>query len=233
VGLVGNTLTIEVPSGASPSGILFKESGLTSQRTQYSIAPNDDGALTQGTFYTSIVIPTTPKVIAQLNLAVSDYWLRLKDPLIVDGISSVNRFVDCDGVQTFSATDNKDLVFIDKLTGYMWYRTQVDTTTRTFEDNIAFADTHSVVIDGVTYDDWIIPTRAMFADIFLNHYCANIVDGSTTILTSVNGIATSTTDGLVTTSYIRITTSSFASVSKAVTTRVFLVRKAHNLITAP
>jgi hypothetical protein len=233
VGLVGNTLTIEVPSGASPSGVLFKESGLTSQRTQYSIAPNDDGGLTQGTFYTSIVKPSNPKVIAELDLSVSDYWLRLKDPLVVDGVSSVNRFVDCDGIQTFPATANKNLVFIDKLTGYMWYRNQIDFTSRIFEDNIAFADSHSVIIDGVTYDDWIIPTWKMYADILIGPYSANIIDGAITIFTSFNGMATSSTDLITPTNYIRILSGGIAGTGKTAGTRTYMVRKAHNLITAP
>jgi hypothetical protein len=234
VDLTGNDLEIEVPSGGSPSGIFFKPSGLTSQWTQYATAPNDDGELAQSTFYTDIVVPSYPKVKTQLDLSVgSNYWNRIKENLIVDGVSSKERFVDVDGVQTFTTSGNKDLVFIDKLTGYMWYRAQIDFTSRNFEDALTFADSHSVVIDGVTYDVWIIPTVNMWVDIMPQPRAVKIVDGAVTILTSQNGMSTSTTDLGTTTNYFRLLNVGFSSSTKTATARTFLVRKAHNLITAP
>ncbi len=232
VSVVGEVIKVAPGGGASPIGVLFKETGLTGQWTIYGTNNGDDGWLVQNLFY-NIPVPSNPKVKALLDTSLSNYFYRLVAPLIVDGVSSTTRFVDCDGVQTFPATGNKNLVFIDKLTGYMWYRDRARPTSGPWETNLGDALTHSVVIDGVTYDDWILPTRKHLEDLFPYAIGANIVDGSITILTFNNGIGTGTTDPASTISNFRLLTTGIGSVGKGSNQWMYLCRKCDNLITAP
>jgi hypothetical protein len=152
VGLVGNTLTIEVPTGGSPSGVLFK----TIEPSQYtSYRTGDEGWRVQNGWF-DYTPPAMPKTIAELDYTNANYFSTLKNPLIVNGVSSIRRFVDINGVQTFSATGNADLAVIDKLTGMMYVR--YDITAATWDNQIDNVLSLSLIINGVTFDDWYVAT---------------------------------------------------------------------------
>jgi hypothetical protein len=177
VGLVGNTLTIEVPSGGSPSGVLFQFPS-SIQRTSYRTG--DSGWLTQNGWF-DYTPPTTPAAIAELDYTSANFNFVLKNNLIVDGVSSKVRFVDVDGGQTFSATGNKNLLLIDKLTGIGIYRQQI--AAKAWNTHIDDADALSVTIDSVVYDEWYMIPMSVFLKIFGGIYKQNnIVDTSTSVI---------------------------------------------------
>lgn len=152
VGLVGNTLTIEVPSGASPSGVDFRGFPHSTQRLSYRTG--DIGWRTQNAWY-DYTPPTTPAAVADLDYSSANFWYLMKNNLVVDGQSSKTRFVDVDGVQTFSSTDNKDLIVVDKFSGLGIYRGNL-ATTYSWNGAIDAAEALSIVVDGVTYDQWYL-----------------------------------------------------------------------------
>ena len=153
VGLVGNTLTIGVPSGGgSPSGVDFRGFPHSTQRLSYRTG--DIGWRTQNAWY-DYTPPTTPKAIADLDYSSANFWYLMKNNLVVDGQSSKTRFVDVDGVQTFSSTDNKDLIVVDKFSGLGIYRGNL-ATTYSWNAAIDAAVALSIVVDGITYDDWYL-----------------------------------------------------------------------------
>ena len=241
VGLVGNTLTIEVSTGSSPSGVLFKETDANGQRTQYDTTGIDAGALAQSGWFSSIVKPPNPKVIAQLDYTLSNYHFRLKDPLVVNGVSSTNRFVDVNGIQAFSSTSNADKVLIDKLTGLMWYRHELAGTMSSFGtsklwqaglDDIA---AHSIVIKGITYDDWVAPTINQWGGILLNYTSGGLdLKDGTIDLMRINSMITGNTSESNTAQAYRVIFNVIQIQGKTGTAfRVYAVRKAHDLITAP
>jgi hypothetical protein len=151
VGLVGNTLTIEVPSGSTPSGVLLQ----FPQPDQYtSYRTGDVGWRAQNNWF-NYTPPTNPKSIAELDYTLgANYWARLKNPLIVGGVSNTLRFVDVDGGQTFSATGNKNLITIDKLTGIGMRR--ITTGNGNWDTQIDNALALSLVVGGVTFSDFYL-----------------------------------------------------------------------------
>jgi hypothetical protein len=177
VGLVGNTLTIEVPSGGgSPNGVLLQFPN-SIQRTSYRTG--DSGWLTQNGWF-DYTPPTTPASISELDYTSANFNFVLKNNLIVDGVSSKVRFVDVDGIQTFSATGNKNLLVIDKLTGIGIYRQQF--TGKDWNTHIDDALALSVTIDSVVYDEWYMIPFSVFFKIFGGIYKQNnIIDTATSI----------------------------------------------------
>jgi len=196
VGLVGNTLTIEVPSGGSPSGIVYDFPALSGQWTSYRTG--DDGWLAQNGWY-DYTRPSNPLYIQELDLTLSNYYYRLKNN---NTFGNKLRFTDVDGGQTFSSTGNKNLVFIDHLTGLMWTRTRI--TNGSWDNFIDTSLTHSVVVDSVTYDDWAAPNIEIFKQLFMSN-SRLIQDGSNVIFNmNLNGDNKSSTTPLALTaqSYI-------------------------------
>jgi hypothetical protein len=235
VGLVGNTLTIEVPTGATPSGVLFKKQ-IPTQYTSYRTGDVGDRVQTGWFDYTP---PTTPEVIAELDYTSANFFTILKNNLVVDGVSSKVRFVDVDGGQTWSATGNKNLATIDKLTGLMYRRLQIGTNS--WANHIDNALSYSVVIDGVTYDDWYLASLDEILQVFHNYAGVNAnVDPATSAqyleINVSNNITTANTNPSNTaqTWYFDNSSRNYAALSKASTGgAVYYVRKCENLITAP
>jgi hypothetical protein len=162
VGLVGNTLTIEVPSGATPSGVLLQRPILK----QYtSFANFDEGWRNQNGWNSAYSIPSNPEAIADLDYSLgSNYWWSLKDNLVVNGVSSKIRFVDVDGGQTWSSTGNKNLITIDKLTGIGIYRQTLSAVL--WATHLINSDSLSIVVNGVTYNSFFLAANCEYISIF-------------------------------------------------------------------
>jgi hypothetical protein len=132
-----------------PSGVLFK----TIEPSQYtSYRTGDEGWRVQNGYF-DYVLPTNPKAIAELDFTVgANFWYKLKNPLVVNGVSSTTRFVDFNGIQVFDSLDNCDLYLIDKLTGFAYQRGSFAAITN-WDNNIDQAIASSINIKGVTYDN--------------------------------------------------------------------------------
>jgi hypothetical protein len=230
--LTGNDLDITIV----PSGVLFKKQ-IPTQYTSYRTGDVGDRVQTGWYNYTP---PVAPKAIAQLDYTSPNFFSVLKSPLTVGGVTSTTRFVDVDGGQTWSATGNKNLATIDKLKGLMYTKRQASPT-GSWNTNIDNALSYSVVIDGVTYDDWYLMSVNEILDIFHNYAGVNAnVDPATGIaymdINTSNNITTSNTNPLNTAQcwYFDNSVRSYSALSKASTGGVgYFVRKCENLITAP
>lgn len=185
--LVGNDLTITanipVPSGVAlqwpnPSvGISYRnfDTGWRAQNNWYNYTP-----------------PTYPAKYAQLDTTLgSNQWYRLKTALTVGGVTSTERFVDVNGVQSWGSLNNANFAVVDKLTGLMFTRTPITIGAgfANWEANIASAAAYSIVINGVTYSDWYTIGMGEMMSI-LGTYCrtTNWADGITSqnIITGIN-----------------------------------------------
>lgn len=227
-----------VPAGSTPSGVAFK---LPDADQYTSYRTGDIGSRVQNGYFPQTTVPSTPAAIAELDYASANYFFTLKNNLVVDGVSSKTRFVDVDGVQTFSATGNKNYATLDKLTGLLFIRDTTNETPYTWNNSIDNALSKSITIDGVTYSDWYLATVeecvALFG-VFANN--GNWVDPitSNTIGTFQFGVHwTSRTDPTDTTqaSYIQFSSGIpfYFVVGKTNTYRGIWIHKAHNLISAP
>ena len=224
-----------VPSGSSPSGVSFQK---IIPRQRISYRTGDEGWRVQNGFY-DYTQPATPKVYAELDNTIGGFFSVLKSPLVVNGVSNTLRFVDVDGSQTFSATNNKSFVVIDKLTGLMYTR-RVATGLPAVVWNTAIdgALTYSIVVNSITYDDWYLASFSEFVNVY--HLdttvlaCNDIVTNIELVPASGN-IWTSTTHTAATTSgyYFELSPRTIAPISKSVALNVMLVRDARSLITAP
>lgn len=149
--LTGNDLDIVIPAPVVPSGVLL-QFPTPDQYTSYRTG--DVGWRAQNGFF-NYTPPTNPKSIAELDYSLgANYWSRLKNPLIVGGVSNTLRFVDVDGVQTFSTTNNKNLITIDKLTGIGMRR--ITTGNGNWDTQIDNALALSLVVGGVTFSDFYL-----------------------------------------------------------------------------
>ena len=237
VGLVGNILTIEVPpSGASPSGVAFDFPYLQ-QYTSYRTG--DEGWRVQNA-WNDYTPPTYPKVIAQLDTTLgANMYFRLKDNLVVGGVSSNIRFVDVLGGQTFASTNNRNLVLIDKLTGLMITRT--DLGNATWNNAIDGALAHSIVVDGVTYDDWHLISIPELVALFNKSFKNNQTDPISTIQIlniPATEYSTATTYEANSTAFQSILINTINNYYPTLRTKTDIfnriyVRKCENLITAP
>jgi hypothetical protein len=234
VGLVGNTLTIEVPSGASPSGVLFK----TIEPEQYtSYRTGDEGWRVQNGWY-DYTPPTNPKAVAELDYSIgANYFWKLKNPLVVNGVSSTTRFVDINGVQVFTTTGNANLVVIDKLTGMMYLRTSINGLN--WNGYIDGALSHSIAVNGITYNDWYLHSTNEAHSLFTQQYAWSPYTDpitSVSILSSNNQMFTSTTLRTLTTWawYLDLGNENNAANGKTVSTYFGrYITNARHLITAP
>jgi hypothetical protein len=150
--ITGRTIDIVVPSGSTPSGVLFQRPILQ----QYtSFANYDEGWRAQNGWNSAYTPPSNPAAIAELDYSLgANYWYRLKNNLIVGGVSNKIRFVDVDGGQTWSSTGNKNLITIDKLTGLGIYRFTLPSTTWAL--HLSAADSLSITVNGVVYNNWFL-----------------------------------------------------------------------------
>lgn len=135
-----------------PSGVLLK----WPTGSQYASFQSGDEGWRMQNGYFDYTPPTNPEVIAEIDSSIGQNgWLRLKNPLVVGGVSSVIRFVGINGLQDWPSTDNLDKITIDKLTGIGFYRIAADIDpVANWSTVISNALTFSVVVNGVTYSTW-------------------------------------------------------------------------------
>jgi hypothetical protein len=176
VALTGNDLDIVIPTPIIPSGVSFQYI-TASQYTSYRTG--DEGWRVQNGFF-DYTPPTNPKTFAELDMTIPNYFFKLKNPLIVNGVSSTTRFVDINGVQVFTSTGNANLALIDKLTGKMILRGDgnVSNNWNNFIDNSL---SYSIVINGVTYSDWFLPTLNEMINIFGTFFTPTTPDPITSV----------------------------------------------------
>jgi hypothetical protein len=239
VGIVGRTVTVEVPSGGgSPSGVAF-QFPTPSQYTSY--ANFDEGWRVQNGWY-DYTPPTQPAAIAELDYTSANQWYLLKNNLIVNGVSSKTRFVDLNGVQTWGATNNVNAAFIDKLTGLMCTRLVGGFQ---WPGSITNAEAYSITINGVTYNDWYLMSMAEACAVFGTFFTRDWTDPiSTSVIHPAIGGGNQnsylgTTVPNATTSAVLISGTADGSTffnfgkNSGGSSISFYVRKAFSLITAP
>jgi hypothetical protein len=229
VALTGNDLDITIV----PSGVLFK----TIEPSQYtSYRTGDEGWRVQNNWF-DYTPPTNPKAVAELDYTNVNFFSTLKNPLIVNGVSSTRRFVDINGVQTFSAIGNADLVTIDKLTGLMYIR--YDILIASWADQIDNALLLSLTINSIIYDDWYVATRNE-VDMTIHQYAGIPVinDPATGVRLWPTGASTNWTS----TTYANITTlgwrylnldRAFEAHGKGNLRSAYAITNVRHLITAP
>jgi hypothetical protein len=231
--ITGRNVNIVAPiSTPVLSGVLFqniKPSQYTSYRT------GDTGWRFQNGLF-DYVPPTNPKVIAELDSTQNNGLYLMKNNLIVGGTSSKTRFVDVDGVQTFSATNNKNAVVIDKLSGRMYTRNNQVGAGGTWNDMIDQALTYSITVNGVVYDDWYMVDRSELEHAIGGGYLSD-PNTNAILFNQANATQwTASTRISSTTNAYYFDIVSFTLNTLAKTTggqRTILVRDARNLITAP
>jgi len=234
VALTGNDLDIVIPAPVVPSGVLFK----TIEPSQYtSYRTGDEGWRVQNGLF-DYTPPSNPAAIAELDYTSPNFFFILKNPLVVNGVSSTTRFVDVNGIQAFSATGNADVAVIDKLTGRMIYRNAETATS--WNNQIDNALSRSIVINSVTYDDWYMWSFYELLSIYNNQYISNqFTDINTSVIiqnaVGSNLLNTSTTVFNTSTSSIVYNNSAnnYTTSDKANSRQTFFIRNARNLITAP
>jgi hypothetical protein len=232
--ITGRTIDIVVPSGSSPSGVLFKTIEAR-QRTSYRTG--DEGWRSQNGWF-DYTPPTTPAAIAELDYTNTNFFNVLANPLVVNGVSSTTRFVDVFGTQAFSGTGNSQLASIDKLTGRMITRTN-SLVNADWNGTIDFAQSYSVVINGITYDDWYLASESEYIEFY--HQYAGIgahLDTLTSIqiacAASNQWSSTTYANGTTQAKYMQLAIRSILNEPKTTSlTGALLVRNARNLITAP
>jgi hypothetical protein len=176
IALTGNDLDIAIAPPIVPSGVSFQFPS-SIQRT--SFRTGDSGWLTQNNWF-NYTTPSNPKGFAELDDTSANFNFLLKNNLQVKSASNKIRFVDVDGGQTFSATGNKNLLVIDKLTGIGIYRQQI--LPKTWDNHIDDALALSVTIDSVVYDEWYMIPFSVFFKIFGGIYTQNgIIDTATSV----------------------------------------------------
>lgn len=233
VTITGRTIDIVVPSGGSPSGVLFKRVP-ASQYTSYRTGDEGNRAQIGWFDYTP---PSTPKAIADLDYTTANFNFVLDSPLVVNGVSSTVRFVDILGGQTWSGVGNSNNITIDKLTGLMYTRQQsAQTNWNTHIDNaLAF----SITFGANTYSDWYLMSMNEMQVIFARqNQIAPFTDPISAVQPLVIGgfIFTSTTIRTTTTSALELSSSGETYGARAKTDNLrygIYVHKADSLITAP
>jgi hypothetical protein len=223
-------------SGAAPivpDGVLFK----TIEPSQYtSYRTGDEGWRVQNGFF-DYTPPTNPAAVAELDYTSVNFFNVLKNPLVVNGISSTTRFVDINGIQSFSATGNANLIVIDKLTGMMYSKATL--SAGIWNSAIDNALSYSISVIGYTLDDWHLVSLKEIQSII--HQYAGINPQNDT-LTNIalwnpsNNCWTATTNANNTANAYRFITGTrqIDNFSKGEPSIAQLyIRNARNLITAP
>ena len=248
-GLVANTLTIEVPTGVTPAGVAFKIPPCT-QTTSFATGPTpqDEGWRFINGWW-DYVAPTTPEKTAELQYSLgANFWYRLQQTLRVGAVTSNVRFVDVDGGQTWDIAGNKNYVAIDKLTGLMFIRyADIAPLNQNWQNMINTVSALSIIVDGVLYDDWYMPSLMEMALLFGGARTSvtwndpvsgnPIMNGSSANWATGNYWTSTTREDLVTsasTARADLTFSMFGALSAAKTISLPCVpiRKCRNLITA-
>jgi hypothetical protein len=165
----GSQVTLNINNYPAPSGVALK----VPPPTQYTIyatgaTPEDEGWRWQNGWW-NYVAPSSPEKVADLDYSVlsPNYWYTLKYALRVGSTLSTTRFVDILGGQAWAAVNGRDYVTIDKLTGLMFIRLfSLSTAQANWQTQIDNVAALSVTVDGVTYNDWYIPTAAEYQAVF-------------------------------------------------------------------
>lgn len=173
------------PPGIVPAGIAFAfPKG--QQRTSYRTG--DEGDRFQNGYF-DIAVPANPKIISQLDYSEgANAFYVIKDALTVNGVTSKTRFVGVDGTQNFPTTNNKEYILIDKLTGLGVLRNlNAIPSNVIWDDAIDNALAYSIVVDGITYSDWYLPSLEEYLLLF-GHYGNNSGSGTATWQDTKTGI---------------------------------------------
>jgi len=193
--LVGNDLTItaNIPN---PNGVAL-QFPTPSQYTSFNTG--DIGWRYQNGWF-DYTYPSYPAKFAELDYtAGANSWYKLATPLTVGGVTSTERFVDINGVQSWGILGNANVAVIDKLTGLMFRRGWNSSGIATWDNGNTNALAYSVVINGNTYSDWYIMSLREYESIFAFLVGAsNWVDpisGLTITSTANNGTFTWLSDG--------------------------------------
>jgi hypothetical protein len=217
-----------------PSGVSFLSFPTPSQRT--SFVTGDEGDRVQNGWYNNVP-PIYPKTYAQLDYTSVNFNFVLKNPLVVNGVSSTTRFVDINGVQTFTPLNNGNVAVIDKLTGLMFQK--VGIITGTFANSITAALNYSIIINGVTYNDWYLPSIQEYLLIFGEQNNSYLTDTQTGVAIYIfeDELVSSTTMPNSTTRCFVYYPSVHSIASNQDKTyglwKATFIRDARNLITAP
>jgi hypothetical protein len=223
--------------GASTDGVLLDFPFLT----QYTSFRTGDAGWRVQNGWNAITRPTSPKAIAELDTSLgANMYFRLKNDLVVNGVSSKIRYVDVLGGQTWSATNNVNAVILDKLTGLMTTRNDLGGGSVIWNTCIDNALTYSITVNGVLYDDWYLFSLEEVYKIFGYIWVHNQTDPISAaqisnFLNTGYHTANTTPDSTLFSNSVAIDTNGISArqTSKGTNTRQIYVRKAQNLITAP
>lgn len=150
--LVGNDLTItaNIPN---PSGVSLQRPNPSQAISSFTY---DTGWRVQNTNFFNYTPPAYPAKYAQLNSALGvNQWYKLKTALTVGGVTSTERFVDINGVQSWGSLNNANFAVIDKLTGLMFTRSPIFVgSVPDWINNLTNAFNFSITINSVVYSNW-------------------------------------------------------------------------------
>jgi hypothetical protein len=211
-------------------GVLFK----TIEPSQYtSYRTGDEGWRVQNGFF-DYTPPTNPKVIAELDYTKTNFCDILKSALVVNGVSSTNRFVNVAGNIAGGAGDNS--ITIDKLTGMAYLQTGLSKAN--WNAAIDDALTYSITVNSINFADWYLTSIQEFQSIkrdFVGFNLFQVISNSANIIDGAANFYSSTTSPIVTTSYFEIVRGSFnyRSTSKTTAHTAVYITNVRNLITAP
>lgn len=217
--------------GSAPSGVLFK----TIEPSQYtSYRTGDEGWRVQNGWF-DYTPPSNPAAVAELDYTQTNYFDVLKNPLVVNGVSSTNRFVNVFG--NLIGGSGSNTIVIDKLTGmaYLQYGFNKANWNAAIDDAL----TYSTTVHSTTFSDWYVPTVNEFQMIkkdFSGVGIFQIISNSYQIIDGAANFYTSTTASNLTTSYFEFVRSSYIyrQTPKATTGQsAIYICNARNLITAP
>jgi hypothetical protein len=218
-----------------PSGVLLNFP-IPDQYTSYRTG--DVGSRVQNNWF-DYTPPSNPAAISELDYSSSNFWFLLKNNIKVGGVANKIRFVDVDGGQTFDSTGNKNLILVDKLTGIGIARTIVNSN-NSWNNAITNALSHSIVVNGVTYDDWYLISIYEYIQLFqgkLDTSTTNFVDSATLvnlITFTLNAYWTSVSTNA--TLAIRMNRSAYFNGEANKTDNsgsIWITKQTMNLITAP
>lgn len=232
--LGSNGIKVSGAAGIVTSGVLFDFPYLT-QYTSYRTG--DAGSRVQAG-WNNITNPTNPKKIAKLDASLgANQYFRLTEDLTVNNVASKIRFVDVLGGQTWSATNNVNAVILDKLTGLMTVRNDVNVSSVNWNVCIDDALNYSITVNGVLYNDWYLisleEVYKMFGFIWKHNQTDPISSAQiSNFLNSAYHTANTTPDTTILSNSVAIDTNGVTArqTAKTSNTRQIFIRKAFDLI---
>jgi hypothetical protein len=217
------------------SGVLLKNI----EPIQYTSYANFDEGWRAQNLWFNYTPPSNPAAVSELDITSANYWFRLKNDIKVGANSNKMRFVDVDGVQTFSGTNNKNLICIDKLSGLGIYRPQA--TSANWANALINANNLSIIVNGVTYDEWYLITPNEYINIFAGQQTNN--NSLTDLITGVPVCDQGGVNAWLSQTLINAPTLGFIGYPYGLYTGlanktdvlrpIFITKQTRNLITAP